>query len=205
MATSRLCTLLLLVALTACSSGSNPTEPGSSPLPMGIAKATALQNLALIRTLQNQKKAGTFLGGLSSSCVDLSGRLCAESAWTYSFVDRTSGPGERIYNWHVWDTGRVQEFEPVPPTGPVSGLDIGPFLNVDSGQAVEVALAARGNDYLQMFPDGAPWITYRHFANEVRAHVLFRSLSTSCQVEVQVSATTAAVLFVDDHCLSGAS
>ena len=204
MATSRLCTLLLLLALTACSSGSNPTEPGSSPLPMAIAKATALQNLALIRTLQNQKKAGTLLVSIFSSCTDTSGRLCAEDAWEYSFSDR-SGPSDIRYNWTVWDTGLIQGSGPVPATGPTSGLDIGPFLNVDSGQAVEVALAARGNDYLQMFPDGAPWITYRHFANEVRVHVLFRSLSTSCQVEVQVSATTAAVLFVDDHCLSGAS
>ena len=201
MSFSQPCTLLLLLALTACSGGNSPTEPGSSPLPMGIAKATALQNLALIRTLQNQKKAGTLLVGLAASCIELDGRICAESGWRYSFSDR-SGPSDIRYNWTVWDTGQVQGSGPVPATGPASGLDIGAFLSTDSSQAVAIGLEERGEDYLQQFPDGFVSIFYRHFAGEVQATVRFETLSTLCRVDVVLAATSGAVIFVDDRCLT---
>ncbi len=201
MANLRSLILLLLLVSTACSSGSNPTEPGSSPLPMAIAKATALQNLALIRTLQNQKKAGTLLVGLSAFGVGLDGRVRSGVAWEYSFSDR-SGPSDIRYNWFVRDTGLIQEFDPVTATGPASGVDIGPPLLVDSDQALSIALERRGNDYLERFPDGIALIAYFHIAGQVQARITFRSLSDSCEVKVDVAATSGAVIFVDDRCLT---
>ncbi len=170
---------------------------------MGIAKATALQNLALIRTLQNQKKAGTLLVGVNAACIDFDGRLCLQESWEYSFSDR-SGPSDIRYNWSVWDTGLVQQFDPVPATGPASGVDIGPSLVTDSSQAVSIPRQRRGDDYLAQFPDGFVSIFYRHFAGEVQTTVRFETLSSLCRVDVVLSAASGGVIFVEDRCLNSA-
>ncbi len=195
--------LLLLLVSAACSGGSNPTEPGPLPLPLGIAKATAFQNLPLIRQLQNRKKAGTLLVGIGGTCIESSGRLCPQEAWQYVFSDR-SGPSDIRYSWSVLENGTIVEFDPMPATELISGIDLEPFLSIESDQAITIALDARGYDYLQKFPDGFAKIAYFHFASQVRALVTFDTFSAFCQVKVDLSAVSGTVLGIEDCCLTGA-
>jgi hypothetical protein len=158
--------LSALVLAQACGSAPGvpnvPPTPTATPspvaLPSGRAEATALGNLALVRSLEAGKRPGTVLVTVFAVGVEFDGR--ADYVWSYVFLD--SGPPLQIYQWDVGIEGGISLDGPIPPiTSSLSHTDLGPLLQIDSDRAIALAIDHGGRDYVRRHPSAKAGLTAR--------------------------------------------
>ncbi len=194
-------TLVLLLALAAGCDGGSPTAPGGGR--RGTPNATALTNLALVRQLEREQRRTTLLTNIGAVGVGLNGRLLPGGAWGYEFAEITEQRDTR-FAWSVFSDGSITFEGPLPPLNPVARLDLGPFLQVDSDQAVDRALGFGADEYVRRHPEAMIQVRYFHLAGQVVCHLHFLDIGPGrdgCEIDIFLSASSGELLARDLSCL----
>lgn len=201
----RLVGLTILFLVAGCDSDS-PTEPNPPPppppLPQGIPEALALENLPLIRSLQDARVPNTLLVGIRGTSIRRDGRIRPQEAWTYNFLDPNATDDIR-YAWEVFSDGHLVFFGALPAIGPAAGIDIEPLINFDSDEMVAVAQRNGGREYFETHPEADITISYRFFGQLV-CQLQYSDLtptSDRCELLVTFDATSGELLDSELTCL----
>ncbi len=193
----------LVVVLAAGCDGGSPSEPRPGEPPRGVTNATVLENLVLVRSLQDRQLTGTQLVDISGG-VRPSGRLSQGSGWGYSFL-QTTPQSRTVYFWSAYSDGRIESGGSGPPIGIVFPVDIGPLLQIDSDRALEIARANGAQAHLDRFPDGIITMRYHHDGNRLLCAIELdgrRMDGAPCTSFVFLDGSTGAVLRTDFTCLT---
>lgn len=180
-------------------------SPSPAPSPVGKPNATALENLPLVRSLEQATGRGGLLITINGTAKAQDGIPRPGSLWDYVFAQVNATGLPRLYYWTVYSDGTIEFTDDAANVGRQTYVDIGPSLAIDSPEAVR-----RGQDYgAKPFVDRYPGTLVAMVARSVAGRVIwqmrFFDLSPEdplCSVEVTIDALTGELLLRDLSCLN---
>ncbi len=132
-------------------SASTPSPTRSPAYPAAKPRATALENLPLIRSLEQASGRSTILIGLEGSGILQDGRVSEGSGWDYYFSE-TIGGIPRIYQWTVYETGAIRLLGPLAPIAHWDFTEIGPVIRLDSDAAIAAGRRYGAQPFVDRYP-----------------------------------------------------
>jgi hypothetical protein len=204
----RLASLIVLAGVTllgrsGCKAPTNPTpspSPTPSSFPRGVPNATALENLALIETLERAQGRQTTRLVWVSTQVNLDGR---GGAWRYQFGEIVEGRAS-LYEWNVSTDGTVQHLGRVTELVRVEYGELRP-LTIDSPEMARLGLEYGGQRFIDRYPTVRTVVSviYRHLGGKPVCNLVFRAEpDVECIVPIYIDAQTGALMARDLSCLS---
>ena len=186
----------------ACKDTTGPTPvPTSKPavaFPYGTPQATAFENLALIRNLEDKASDKEMvLIGIGTYEAQTSGRVAPNrDPWAYTFAEAT-GDNPNYDQWYVWPDGRVQYHGNFTPLGSVTYRELQPDLQLDSDRAAPLALEYGGQVFVDRYPGSTLEMSCSWRGGRPVWHVTIRNLQLAgpvCADEIYVDAGTGVLL-----------
>jgi hypothetical protein len=198
-----LLSLSLALAVPACKDSTGPTPIPTSkpavPFPSGRPEATALENLALIRNLEDKASdKAMILVSVGTYPVTTSGRLVPAqgSPWVYWFAE-AAGPTTRVDQWYVQPDGSVQFHGNFEPVARPSYRELQPDMQLDSDRAAVLALEYGGQRFVDKYPGSMLGMVCEWMNGRPVWDVTIRNpqlAGPTCADEVLVDAGTGALL-----------
>jgi hypothetical protein len=194
------CVLVSMLGRSGCQQG--PTTPTPTPTPpRGKPNSTAFENLALVRALEASSGRSTKLVRIGGAARP-DGVIRPGASWQYEFADDSVRP-IRLYEWEVLPTGEVQFRGEVPDILRLDIVELGPYLAVDTPQAVELGRRYGGQRFLDLYPDALVGMNYRFQGRLPTCQMVFLTLrpDVNCSVPVFIHTQTGELLGRDLFCL----
>jgi hypothetical protein len=192
------------ISLSACSAGYTPSptpspSPIPTPLPKGIPSATALENLALVVSLERATGRPAKLVAIGApGLTPDTGRIRSGNAWDYLFADLE----RNLFRWTVRSEGEVAYAGPINDRLQLDMTDIQDALRLDSDQAVQIALRNGGRGFVDRYPAARVFGNCRFQGGILTWQMEFiESGSTLCSPEFWIDATNGRLLARDLSCL----
>jgi len=155
--------ILCMTILIGCNED-NPVTPSPPPNPIekkywqGIPHAKAFDNLQLIQSLERHWRRDTVLFYIHGG-IELNGTISNGSAWYYIF-GKIKDNIETNYDWYAWDNGKIELGDIGPPIKSNPVAELGPFLKINSDQAIQLARQNGAKSYVQHHPHAQVRIDY---------------------------------------------
>jgi len=199
----RLASVVLALSLGACSASNAPSptpspSPTPTPPPQGIPSSTAMQNLALVVSLERATgRPGKLVMISAAGLTPDTGRLRPGDGWDYVFADVE----RNLFRWQVRSGGEVVYEGPGIDRLHLAMTDIQDRLHVDSGEVVEIALRNGGQAFVDRYPAARVIAGCRFQGGLLTWQLEFRDASTLCSPEFWINATDGRLLARDLSCL----
>ncbi len=185
--------ILMIMLLLGC----NRAKPTLLERYYGIANARALDNVGLVRGLERLYRSDTLLIQIGG-CAKLNGVLCDGSAWSYFFANY-NGDIEINYIWDVWDDGRIELSRSGPPIKSSNMKELGPWLKVNSDEAIKIAIRNGADKYIKRHPNAEVQMVYvfKGYTPVIDMQFYDPDMLGECEPQWWIRADTGEFLYTD--------
>ena len=183
-------------------SGCEDTPTTPEPLPTGIPNAKIFDNLQLARQLEAKQRPDTIFT-LMGGFFDMDGTCSEGDGITYEF---TRVQTLERFHWVVYWDGHIESYGPLSPVGPITIVDIGPMMKINSDEAIRLARKHGGEAFVKLYPDALASLDYLIMNDYPVCTVRFVKIGVSrCEPKYWLHAGTGELLQKDDSCISPAT
>lgn len=188
----------VLVAIALSLSGCEDSPATPDPLPTGLPNAKIYDNLPLARQLEAQQRPDTIFTEMSGY-FDLDGTCSEGDGVTYEF---TRVQTLQRFDWAVYCDGQIEAFGPLSPVGPITLVDVGPMIKINSDEAIKLARKYGGQAFVKRYPDALAGLRYSILDDYPVCTVRFFKIGVQCEPKYWLHAGTGELLQKDDSCIS---
>jgi hypothetical protein len=194
------CLVLALAVLGKSGCADRPSTPTPSPTPTtGKPNPTALDNLALVRSLEQASGRKTILVRIAGAARP-DGSISTGTSWQYQFAEE-SGTTVKLYEWDALPTGELVFRGVVPELVRLDIVELGPFLAIDSPQAIQLGRGYGGQQFLDRYPQALVGTNYWFQGRLPTCQMVFFTQGDFCSALVIIHAQTGELLARDLSCL----
>lgn len=173
-----------------------PTTP--APLPTGIPNAKIFDNLQLARQLEAQQRTDTIFTEMSGD-FDLDGTCSEGGGITYEF---TRVQTLERFDWDVSCDGKITLYGPLSPVGPITIVDVGSMMKINSDEAIRLARTYGGEAFVKLYPDAIAVLRYSIINDSPVCKVRLFKTGVRCEPNYWLHAGTGELLQKADDCIS---
>lgn len=187
--------LAITVLLPGCDD--SPTTPDPVQPPPGIPNAKMFDNLPLVRQLESQLRPDTILTRMSGT-FDQAGTCRDGNAVEYVFTRISTG---EHFDWWVYSDGQLEVYGPMSPVGPITIVDIGPMMKLNSDETARLSRKYGGQRFVALYPDSLSVQRYSIIDDYPVCKVHLHKIGVPCEPSYWIDAGTGELLQKDDDCI----